>query len=440
MNINFHWAREDWIDPETGTDVVCISPDQPLHFRNPYFRSTMFTRDGRWIVLIGEDPEGHDPPSLWCVELHSGASEKVFNFSERASLSHVAFSPQSQLLHAIDHREGHAEIVQIDLSSGEQRRILPAIEQTNMGYAECSADDRYIFSHVSMLEIPEGTSQTEQIAMLGSSSARNLMVRVDLADGSTEVVFETNWWLGHCNPNPVVPHLFMCSQEGFIWTERYPKPANYQRQHIFDFEQQDWLNLQGSMRSQGTHEHWSANGKRVYSHMPSGDLHAIYVTDLESETSTRYICPPDLGLSIHVAPAPDDSFIIGDGFNFCKADAKRMQEVGESGSGDNPWSWDGISQDSPGEIIWIYELPDETLWVGDLELSDNGAMREAIAENPDKVVKTRPLCKFRSLVKMKRETMRLESNAHVTPDSQWGVFQSCSEEGLLQVWAARVKN
>jgi hypothetical protein len=440
MQIHFNWARQHWNDRETGTDVVCISPDLPLHFRSPYFRSTMFTRDGRWMVLIGEDPEGRDPPSMWCVDLKSGESEKVLDFSERVSLSHVAFSPQSSLLHAIDHRQGHAEIVQIDMASGKQRRILPSIEQASMGYAECSADDRYIFAHLSTLEIPEGTSQTEQIAMLGSSSARNLMYRVDLFGGGTEVVFETDWWLGHCNPNPVHPHLFMCSQEGFIWTERYPKPANYQRQHIFDFDQQDWLNLQGSMRSQGTHEHWSANGTRVYSHMPSGDLHAVYVTDLEAETSTRYICPPDIGLSIHAAPAPDESFIIGDGFNFCTADAERMQEVGESGSGDNPWSWDGINQDSPGETIWIYELPDESLWEEGLELSDKAAMREAIAREPDKVVKTRPLCKFRSRAKLKRETMRLESNAHVTRDSKWAVFQSCNEAGLLQVWAARVRD
>ena len=36
--------------------------------------------------------------------------------------------------------------------------------------------------------------------------------------------------------------------------------------------------------------------------------------------------------------------------------------------------------------------------------------------------------------------IRLESNAAVTADSRWVVFQSCSEDGFHEVWAARVED
>ena len=439
--LNFAWAKKRWVDPVTGTDVVCISPDVQLHFRNPYFRSTMFTRDGVWMALMSEDPKGVAPPAIWCVNLLTGIADQVFEFSSlrRPGLSHWGFSPSSHLLHVIDSVSGRAEIVQIDPDTGQQRRICPSEPLASIPYGECSADEKYIFSHVSLKEIPEGTSNTTRIAMMGSEPGRNLMYRISLVDGATDVIFETDsWWMSHCNPNPVDPDLFMCCQEGFIWTDDYPRPANFQRQRIYDFSRDTWLDLQGTMRSRGTHEHWSADGRRVYSHVEAYGCHSIYVTDLDKEISTRYIGPPDYGISIHAAPAPNESFVIGDGFNFCRADTESMQDPGAEGSGDNPWSWDGMHTNSPGETIWLYELPEETLWSDDLEFESNAHAHEVIAQNPAQTVRTRPLCKFRSLAKLKRRTMRLESNAHVTPDSRWGVFQSASEDGLFEVWAAKV--
>lgn len=62
-----------------------------------------------------------------------------------------------------------------------------------------------------------------------------------------------------------------------------------------------------------------------------------------------------------------------------------------------------------------------------------------IAANSEEAVKTRPRCKFRSRARLKRETIRLESNAHVTTDGQWGVFQSCSQQGVFEVWVAQIQ-
>ena len=439
MKLDFDWAAKRWDDPLTGTEVVCISPNVELHFRNSYFRCTMFTRDGTKMALMSHDPDEQTPSAIWCIDLLTGETEKVFEYGGR-SLSSWGFSPRSHLLHVIDITEGRAEIVQIDADAGEQRRIRPTETLASIPYAESTADDRYIFSHVSLKKIPEGTLNTDRIAMMGSAPDRNLMYRVDLNDGKTDVAFETDeWWMGHCNPNPVSTNLFMCCQEGFIWTEEYPRPENFQRQRIYNFDRGEWLDLQGTMQSRGSHEHWSANGRSVYSHGGAHGCHAIYRTDLETEKSYRYVGPRGIGNSIHVAPAPDESFVIGDGFNFCKDDVGLIEGLGEPGDGDNPWSWDGLHLSSPGETIWKYELPAETLWPEGTEFESNEEMHRLVEEHPEKTVRTTPLCKFRSRSKLKLDGTRLESNAHVTPDSRWGVFQSSSEDGLFEVWAARAK-
>ena len=390
------------------------------------------------MALLAESPGGGGS-AIWCTDLLTGEAAPVFTSQAEISLTGWAFSPQSNLLHIIEPVGDHAEIVQIAIPDGEPHRIVPSVPVPAIGFAECTADDRYIFAHVSLKEIPEGTSETEALAMRGAEPGRNLMYRINLENGVTELVFEADdWWMGHCNPNPVHMNLFMCCQEGFVWTERYPCPANFQRQRVYDFAMAKWLDLEGAMKSRGTHEHWSFHGRRIYSHGWRYGGHAIYVSDLEQRTSTRYLGPPDYGLSMHIAPAPDESFLIGDGHNFCRMDAAALPDHHRPGSGDNPWSWDGILNASPGETIWLYQLPANSLWSDDVHFATDEEARRAVEADPEGAVTTRPLCTFRSRAKLLRETIRLESNAHVTPDNQWGVFQSCSEDGLYEVWAARI--
>lgn len=65
-NLEFDWAKKRWSDPLTGTEVVCISPELPLHFRNTYFRvngmrlesNAHVTPDSRWGVFQSANETG----------------------------------------------------------------------------------------------------------------------------------------------------------------------------------------------------------------------------------------------------------------------------------------------------------------------------------------------------------------------------------------------
>ena len=59
--LTFEWAERSWQDPLTGTQVVCLSPDRKMHFRNNYFYNNLMTFDGRYAVFMGfEDIRGRD--------------------------------------------------------------------------------------------------------------------------------------------------------------------------------------------------------------------------------------------------------------------------------------------------------------------------------------------------------------------------------------------
>ena len=357
-------------------------------------------------------------------------------------LADWAISRQSHLAHVIDAKDGLAYVIQIDLDTGIKRSIIPNKPLRKIVFADCSADDRFLFSYEAEKEwnFPNEISERDRIAILGSDPGKNYMYRIDLKNGNTEVLFESDdWWIGHSNPNPFDPNILMCCQEGFIFDEKFRRPLNFQRQRIYDMGKREWMDLRGSLRSRGTHEHWSNNGKRVYSHGGLFGCHAIYVNDLDSQKALKYIGPPGVGNSIHISVSPDESFIVGDGRPFSKSDIGLIKSLSKEPDPGLVFSWDGLlNSDSPSEVIWKYELPDETVWT---ELRDFQSEEDAyrmIAENPQNVIKITPLCRFRSRVRLTLDPIREEANAHITPDSRWAVFQSAGEEGLYEIWAARV--
>ena len=74
--LTFDWAEKRWKDPLTGTDVVCLSPNQKMHFRNNYFSKNLITMDGKYIVFLGHNDllRGLDTGnrSIWARDLLSG--------------------------------------------------------------------------------------------------------------------------------------------------------------------------------------------------------------------------------------------------------------------------------------------------------------------------------------------------------------------------------
>ena len=439
--LDFAWAKRRWADPLTGTEVVCLSPPEKLHFRNPYFRIPMFTQHGHYAVLWGYPEPRTGDSGIWSIDLRS-RDTRLYSYGNGRRLSGLssgATSYASHLMHVVVRTEGSVGVEQVDLDTGS-RRIISLSQPLPFIYdATASAGDRFIYTPVSHKVVPEGTGTSEGIAMRGSEPGRNEMYRIDLDTGQVDLVFETDrWWIGHPNPNPRNPDLLMCCQEGFIWTDRYPGPADFERVRLYRLGIKEFTRFPGLQLRSPAHEIWSANGQRIWTHgWPSGH-HCISVTDVATTQTTTYVMKNGTGQTAHVHPAPNEQFVVGDGQDFGKNNQAGIDELVRASKVDDPWAWEGYSSDSPGEVIWKYELPKESFFTDAHCGISSEDLARVIAENPQRSARAVPLCQFRSMARVLKKPMRNESNAHVTPDSRWAVFQSASEAGLYEVWAARV--
>ena len=87
----------------------------------------------------------------------------------------------------------------------------------------------------------------------------------------------------------------------------------------------------------------------------------------------------------------------------------------------SPHPWDGLHNSaSATEVIWKFELPERTLWPEAREFQTEDEAHQAIAANPDHVVTTTPVCRFRSMPRLKMRAGRFETNVAHHPRQPLG--------------------
>jgi hypothetical protein len=140
---------------------------------------------------------------------------------------------------------------------------------------------------------------------------------------------------------------------------------------------------------------------------------------------------------------PGERFLVGDGFNFDRHNMptevrQKLELLAAKGDMSTMWFRNDLRRTNGGETIWKYELPMETFGDYGTYAEDPERFHADLLRYPDRTVRTTPICRFRSLCRSQMLGHRLESNAHVTADGCWVVFQSSSEDNWFEVWAARI--
>ena len=458
-NLEFEWAEKQWKDPLTGMDVVCLSPKTQPHFRSNYFRYNMFTDDGKYVVFIGADDlyDGVDRRRrVWARDLETGELRdlgaipdipesliKEFALSGGAACQY-AVGFHDHFVYIIDPSEPDAwALLRINIDTGERDRIVPS-EPTATMDAVTSADGRHVY-----YSTPHDRYELEGLQKF---------VRMDLETGNVAHLFDNTeeekpWFMDHPNPNPAKPNLVMC--------QCHDPEVHYYRARtsikVRDLEAGRFLDLfhHPPQHMNGQHEHWNSQGNRIYRHDWTWlQMHWINRIDLDKEEHTWFPTVPNLGYSHHIFAAPDESFIIGEGYEFdyfsLPTDIRhKMYEHLEAGDRSSRWFFRYLSGDHtcPGETIYMHELPEERImnsedaWheFNENYTKDMEPFHKLLRDNRELTVKVTDVCKFRTLLRSEKHLgYRLESNAHVTPDSRWAVFQSSSEDDFFEVWASRI--
>jgi len=466
--LDLDWAEKRWQDPLTGTDVVCLSPNRKMHFRNNYYSLNMMTWDGRYVVFLGHDDirdgVGVGNRSMWARDMITGEVRELGPFPEvpeslvpfirsTNDAGHWAVARYSHRVNAWDMSDPDAwTIIQYDIDTSGQRRIVPSQPIGGRPYfPNFSADERHLYvQQKEKFQRAESMDAEAFRQMIAHEPGPQQMLRIDLETGEVELAHENVrhdgvFNLEHPMPHPVHSNIFFSGAR------------------ILDFDTGEWLDhlddpAYPRWHGQG-HIHWAQGGKRFYSHQwPSPNVHCISRVDLETGENRWWAGMPHTGFSQHCHISPDESFLVGDGYEFDRNTLPpeirtELQARIDDGRADPVWCEFYLRDDltNGGEVIWKYELPEESVLDDPKYWRDYDHMYEAyrhenarlldadVIQNPDKLVRATPVCTFRTMLRSPQMLgYRLESNAHVTPDSRWAVFQSSSEDNLYEVWAARV--
>ena len=428
--LDFAWAEKRWKDPASGAEVVRLSPPNKKHYRHGYFRINEMTWDGRYIVF-SESTEIKDgrPGGEVRVVARDLVTGRVLDLGPAPLAPDGAFEPTAHLAVArYSHRvnlidTGKPEamaVIQIDIDTGKRRRIELSEKLSHIYEASFDASERYIYTPwwKEKAALEKTMALMDYRAMMAAQPGKQDMARIDLETGRTEAIFSTDrWWMGHPNPHPTLPELFMCCQEwyGEQSGSKWGSCREHQRIRVIDLAAGKWVHEKHPELpwNGSSHEHWAPTGKRIYSHAGAN----ICRIDLDQGYSTWYSSPPGKGETWHVMVAPNERFLVGDGVEF---DRNMPAEFRKKIEALDPSAAIGFARMSlsfanGGETIWLYRLP-----------------------KTGTALDVSPLCKRRTLCRTKMFGQRLESNAHVTPDSRWAVFVSSSVDEWFEVWAARV--
>jgi len=470
MHLDFSWATERWVDPFSGTTVVCLSPpDAKTHFRNNYFRCNLFSADGRFLVLAeaaGIDTDGFEtkPFRLWALDMVSGdmrdLGEVGGHFLPRAGVWHIHLTANgANLVNTYDYSDpASAAILQIDIETGARRRVVPTPALPRIWDLGFSADDRYCYSprQLDKGRLLKEMGFVQWAEMIEAQPGRQEMMRIDLRTGEARPIFACDTWcMGHPNPHPTNPDLFMCCQSYAAPSPTWGSPPERKRIRVLDLRTGEWLptGVERHAWHECYHEHWARNGARIFAHTNClcsdghsrqvPDVHAINRIDLDHGTIRWFPSPRGMGATAHVKVAPNERFLVGDGFcrdkSYVPPQELRKQRRRASESDGHELDW-RIHQAHAADTIWLYELPEESLCDDQGYEHDADRFLADLERYPERTVSTTRLAQYRSLFRDKDTPpgTQFESNADVTPDNRWVVFQSSSDDGWLQVWAARV--
>ena len=420
--LSFDWAEKSWQDPLTGAQVVRLSPDRKMHFRNNYFYNNLMTFDGKYAVFMGcedlRDGIEYGTRSLWARDMISGevrdlgpvpaVPESLIGYYQYRGgcLDSFAAARCSHRVNVLDPSDPDAwTIIQVDIDTGERRRIVPSEPIRYPYFASFDASERFYYcARKENHELMQTMGPNEFQKLKNDDPGHQEMLRVDLESGQVSVA----------------------------------------------------------------HENILGDGKRIYTkQLVSPHVQCMSVIDLETGENRWFASPPHTGLAVHAHVAPNEAFLVGEGYDFDEHTfppelreplQKRLDQGLEprfaafflTGLPVLAGTVPPAPISNGGETIWKYVLPEESVLDDEKYFQDYDTMYRSyfldpasldadLLREPDKTIRTTPICKYRTMLRSpKMLGYRLEANASVTPDSRWVVFQSSSEDDYFEVWAARV--
>lgn len=292
-------------DLRTGVTIKQLTAHK-AHSHHLYFTNPGWY-DGGKKLLFGS--ERGNRVNLYSLDLASGAITQLTDLDQPPPPAETSFlfasvnptRPEVYFWHGRD-------LVALDLHSLEERRIYraPAEFLTNM--TNVTADGKYLCTGLY-----EDLSQRFKIDLLHGyvgfheyweAMPRSQVLKIDVDTGKADVVFEENYWIGHVNTSPKLPHILTYCHEG---------PWQKVDNRIWGLDintGKNWMIRPGPEGERVGHEYWFADGEQIGYHGHSLE-HMPFYGSIRYDNTDKVEAPfPADSTHFH---SNDLSLIVGDG-------------------------------------------------------------------------------------------------------------------------------
>ncbi len=292
-------------DLETGISIKQLTQHK-AHSHHLYFTNPGWYDNGRKL-LFGS--ERGNRVNLYSLNLESGEITQLTDLDQPPPPAETSFlfaslnqtRPEVYFWHGLD-------LLALNLETLEERRIYRAPQRFLTNMTNVTADGRYVctglyedLSHRFRVDLLHGYVGFKEY---WEAMPLSQIMRIDVDSGASDVIFEENYWIGHVNTSPKIPHILTYCHEG---------PWQNVDNRIWGLDLntgKNWMIRPGPQGERVGHEYWFADGENIGYHGRSLDGEPFY-------GSIRYD-----NTKLVEAPFPHDSthfhsndlrLIVGDG-------------------------------------------------------------------------------------------------------------------------------
>lgn len=295
-----HFDFHDFIDPDTGIRVTRLSPSGMACPRN-YFYQKCFTNDGRHLLFGGEHAGVFN---LWLLDLQTAEARQLTE--GKGDNYHGSFISQDD--RSVFYVKARNELRRVDLASLEETVVytVPADWQGYGTWVANSACTKIAAMEILTADMPTGVSGWERFRCLFDKKALQRMIRIDIASGEAETVFQGNLFVGHPMYRPFDDKIMAFCHEG-------PHDLVDARMWLID---EDGGNLRCvKQQAEGEacmHEFWVPDGSRLIyvSYTKGRQDREIWAVDPVTLENSRIMSMPPCA---HLMSNADGTLVVGDG-------------------------------------------------------------------------------------------------------------------------------
>jgi oligogalacturonide lyase len=214
-NVGKKWLAELTLyrDPLTGATVRQYT-HYLAHSSHFYFTYPCWYNQGRTII-ISSDRENRT--NLFGVDLASGGMTQLTDFDPAQDKINVFSLSKNPVREEAYYFQGKT-LMALNLETLEQRPLYTVPERYVAEGASATADGQFVcigfyqdLSDQFDVDLDNGYVGFDEY---WAARPHSMIVRVSLDDGALRTVFEEDYWLGHFNTSPRLPHIMTFCHEG----------------------------------------------------------------------------------------------------------------------------------------------------------------------------------------------------------------------------------